>query len=63
MFDPGGQEDAFPTFAAAFATLEDEDPEDPVASRAFELGLGMLIASARPGDMDPLSSARDARVR
>lgn len=63
VFDPGGQEDAFPTFAAAFATLEDEDPEDPVASRAFELGLGMLIASARPGDIDPLSSARDARVR
>lgn len=49
VFDPTGQEDAFPTFAAAFATLADEDPHDPVATRAFEMGLEMLLASARPG--------------
>lgn len=49
VFDPTGQEDAFPTFAAAFETLAEEDPHDPVATRAFEMGLEMLIASARPG--------------
>ena len=48
MFDPTGQEAQFPRFAEAFATLESEDPRDPVATRAFELGLRMLIASARP---------------
>lgn len=48
VFDPTGQEADVPRFAAAFATLADEDPADPVASRAFELGLDMLIASARP---------------
>lgn len=48
VFDPSGQEDRFPRFAAAFVALEDEDPLDPVATRAFELGLRMLIASARP---------------
>ncbi|RUR01742.1 TetR/AcrR family transcriptional regulator [Labedella endophytica] len=48
VFDPTGQEARFPRFAEAFASLESEDPRDPVASRAFELGLGMLIASARP---------------
>jgi hypothetical protein len=48
VFDPTGQEDSFPRFAAAFETLGDEDPADPVATRAFELGLDMLIASARP---------------
>ncbi|MFB9785670.1 TetR family transcriptional regulator [Microbacterium sp. AG157] len=48
VFDPTGQEEAFPRFSAAFDTLADEDPEDPVATRAFELGLDMLIASARP---------------
>lgn len=48
VFDPTGQEKDFPRFAAAFDTLVDEDPLDPVATRAFELGLDMLIASARP---------------
>ncbi|MDT0117284.1 TetR/AcrR family transcriptional regulator C-terminal domain-containing protein [Microbacterium sp. PRF11] len=48
VFDPTGQEEAFPRFAAAFATLAEEDPEDPVATRAFERGLDMLISSARP---------------
>lgn len=48
VFDPRGQEEQFPTFAAAFATLDDEDPDDPIATRAFEMGLQMLIASARP---------------
>lgn len=48
IFDPTGQEAQFPRFAAAFATLENEDPNDPVATRAFEMGMRMLIASARP---------------
>lgn len=48
VFDPTGQEQTFPRFAAAFETLADEDPADPVATRAFELGLDMMIASARP---------------
>lgn len=48
VFDPVGQEERFPRLAAAYGTLQDEDPEDPVATRAFELGLTMLIASARP---------------
>ncbi|WP_432733861.1 TetR/AcrR family transcriptional regulator [Microbacterium sp. MM2322] len=48
VFDPTGQEETVPRFAAAFAALDDEDPDDPVATRAFELGLDMLIASARP---------------
>ncbi|MFD1337652.1 TetR/AcrR family transcriptional regulator [Microbacterium lemovicicum] len=48
VFDPTGQEEQFPRFSAAFDTVADEDPEDPVASRAFALGLRMLIASARP---------------
>lgn len=48
VFDPTGQEEAFPEFAAAYATLAEEDPHDPVASRAFEMGLQMLVASARP---------------
>lgn len=51
VFDPTGQEARFPRFAKAFATLEAEDPRDPVASRAFEMGLRMLIASARPESM------------
>lgn len=49
VFDPTGQEETFPHFAAAFGTLAAEDPHDPVASRAFEMGLQMLITSARPG--------------
>lgn len=48
VFDPTGQEEQFPRFAAAFATVAAEDPRDPVATRAFELGLAMLVASARP---------------
>lgn len=48
VFDPTGQEESFPRFSAAFETLIDEDPDDPLATRAFELGLDMLIAAARP---------------
>lgn len=48
VFDPTGQEAQFPRFAAAFGTVADEDARDPVASRAFALGLRMLIASSRP---------------
>nr|WP_283160433.1 TetR/AcrR family transcriptional regulator C-terminal domain-containing protein [Agreia sp. VKM Ac-1783] len=48
VFDPTGQEEQFPRFAAAFSSLEHEDQTDPVASRAFELGLSMLVSSARP---------------
>lgn len=47
VFDPAGQEDQFPRFTAAYATLQ-EDSDDPIATRAFERGLAMLIASARP---------------
>ena len=56
VFDPTGQEEKFPRFAAAFATLDAEDQDDPVATRAFELGLGMLIASARPDGRSPGSA-------
>ena len=48
VFDPAGQEEHFPRLAAAYETLQDEDPDDPIATRAFERGLGMLVASARP---------------
>lgn len=48
VFDPTGQEEAFPRFASAFATLAEEDPLDPVATRAFEVGLRMLVGSSRP---------------
>lgn len=48
VFDPTGQEGAFPIFASAFDTLAEQDPTDPVATRAFEMGLRMLLASARP---------------
>ncbi|MCM3501327.1 TetR/AcrR family transcriptional regulator C-terminal domain-containing protein [Microbacterium sp. P26] len=48
MFDPSGQEEDVPRFAAAYATLSSHDPADPVATRAFELGLSLLIAGARP---------------
>lgn len=46
LFDPVGQEENIPDFAAAYATLTSQDPEDPVATRAFELGMQMLIAGA-----------------
>ncbi len=48
MFDPTGQEAEVPRFAAAYATLDRFDPADPVATRAFELGLALLVAGARP---------------
>jgi AcrR family transcriptional regulator len=48
VFDPAGQEERFPRLAAAYVTLQDEDTDDPIATRAFELGLAMLVASARP---------------
>lgn len=48
MFDPSGQEQDVPRFAAAYATLSSHDPADPVATRAFELGLSLLVAGARP---------------
>ena len=48
MFDPTGQEEDVPRFAAAYATLSGHDPGDPVATRAFELGLSLLITGARP---------------
>lgn len=49
VFDPTGQEERLPRFSVAIASLSAEDPRDPIASRAFEMGLGMLIASSRPG--------------
>lgn len=48
VFDPAGQEEDFPRFAAAFATVAGEDQSDSVGTRAFEMGLRMLIASSRP---------------
>ncbi|TRW80324.1 TetR family transcriptional regulator [Mycolicibacterium sp. 018/SC-01/001] len=48
VFDPTGQEDQFPRFTAAYATLANHDATDPIATRAFERGLAMLVASARP---------------
>ena len=48
IFDPAGQEDDFPRLAAAYGTREDENADDPIATRAFERGLSMLVASARP---------------
>lgn len=48
VFDPAGQEEAFPRLAAAYQTVQDEDADDPIATRAFEMGLAMLVASARP---------------
>jgi AcrR family transcriptional regulator len=48
VFDPSGQEELFPRFAAAYSTLLEDNSEDPIATRAFERGLAMLVASARP---------------
>jgi AcrR family transcriptional regulator len=59
VFDPVGQEERFPRLAAAYETLQDEDPDDPIATRAFERGLAMLVASARP----PRSPDRPKRQR
>ncbi len=52
VFDPRGQEERFPRLAAAYSTLQDEHPDDPVATRAFERGLAMLVASVRPQGSD-----------
>jgi AcrR family transcriptional regulator len=57
VFDPTGQEEQFPRFAAAYASLDVESPDDPVASRAFEMGLRMLIRSARPEYHRPKTAA------
>ncbi|SKA96476.1 transcriptional regulator, TetR family [Agreia bicolorata] len=43
LFDPRGQEDEFPAFSRAFHTLQEADPDDPVAGPAFELGLRGLV--------------------
>jgi hypothetical protein len=48
VFDPTGQEERFPRFAAAYSTLAEGNSADPIATRAFERGLAMLVASARP---------------
>jgi len=48
VFDPTGQEECFPRFAAAYSTLAEGNSADPIATRAFERGLAMLVASARP---------------
>lgn len=48
VFDPTGQEEQFPRFAAAFESVTADVAGEPVADRAFALGLRMLIASARP---------------
>lgn len=52
VFDPTGQEDRFPRLAAAYSTLQEQDPDDPIATRAFERGLAMLVASVRPQGAD-----------
>lgn len=43
LFDPRGQEEEFPAFCQAYATLDAENVADPVAGRAFELGLRGLV--------------------
>ena len=48
VYDPAGQEESFPRLAAAYETVQGEDSDDPIATRAFEMGLAMLVASARP---------------
>ena len=48
VFDPVGQEEAFPRLAAAYEAVQDGNSDDPIATRAFEMGLAMLVASARP---------------
>jgi hypothetical protein len=58
VFDPAGQEERFPRLAAAYGTL-DKDADDPIATRAFERGLAMLVASARP----PRRGSRPKRER
>ena len=59
VFDPAGQEERFPRLAAAYETLQDEDADDPIATCAFELGLSMLVTSARP----PRRASRAVRQR
>ncbi|TFI44490.1 TetR family transcriptional regulator [Rhodococcus sp. 1R11] len=48
VFDPTDQEEDFPRLAAAYETVSDEQDDDPIATRAFEMGLEMLVASSRP---------------
>lgn len=48
VYDPVGQEERFPRFSAAYSTLQERQSDDPIATRAFERGLAMLVASARP---------------
>lgn len=48
VFDPTGQEDRFPRLTAAYSAVLEQNSEDPMATRAFERGLAMLVASARP---------------
>ena len=43
LFDPRGQEAAFPEFSRAFDHLNEADQSDPVAGPAFELGLRGLV--------------------
>lgn len=48
VYDPVGQEDRFPRFSAAYSAVQQRQSDDPIATRAFERGLAMLVASARP---------------
>lgn len=48
MFDPSEREAEVPRFTAACAALEESGLTDRSATHAFELGLSMLIAGARP---------------
>jgi AcrR family transcriptional regulator len=48
LFDPRGQEEAFPEFTAAYLSIGGAEPQMSVADRAFELGLAMLVRGARP---------------
>lgn len=49
LFDPRGQEADFPAFSDAYRAAVAVDADDPVATRAFTLGLRMLVAgAARP---------------
>ncbi len=58
LFDPRGQETDFPAFAAAYRAAVAVDADDPVATRAFTMGIRMLIAGATRADRPDLSSRR-----
>lgn len=47
VFDPRGQEEHFPRFSGAYAAVAG-DAAPALASRAFDMGLSMLISAARP---------------